>query len=68
MADIVSGHRVGPFIVICDTEGLRHSIRTNSVLAISDADDQQVTTRLLLYGGQKILILLPFDEVLLWFS
>jgi len=68
MTDILSGRRLGPFIVIQDSEGLRHAIRPGAVIAISDADDLQGTAYLSLPGGRCVLIHSSFDDILRLFA
>ncbi|TDH60240.1 hypothetical protein E2C06_23210 [Dankookia rubra] len=68
MNEIVSGRRLGPFILLTDGEGLRHAVRANAIVALSDADDQLGTTTIQLPGGRALLILVPFEDVLAWVS
>lgn len=37
---VISGERVGAFVVFVDENGLRHAVKLNSVLSLSDADDR----------------------------
>ena len=62
------GRRVGPFVLFADDDGLRHAIRLHGVLALSDADDLQMATVMLMPGGRVVMIREPLDEVLGWFS
>jgi hypothetical protein len=64
----VSGGRFGSFVVFVDGEGLRHAVRSGSVLALSDGDEAQDTTIMQLPGGRTVRILTPLEEVLRWFS
>lgn len=68
MADLVSGERFGPFIVFRDSDGLRHAVRLGTVLAISDAGDQQGMTWLSLPGGRQIIVHASLEDVLQWFA
>lgn len=62
------GRRVGPFVLFADDEGLRHAIRLQGVLAVSDADAVQDTTTMLIPGGRVVLVREPLEEVLGWFA
>jgi hypothetical protein len=64
----VSGGRAGAFVVLVDSEGLRHAVRPGSVLALSDGDEAQDTTVAQLPGGRALRIAAPLEEVLAWFS
>ena len=68
MNDIVSGQRIGAFVLLTDEEGFRHAIRPNAVLTLSDGDDQQGTTCVQLPGGRVVLIHASLDDVLMWFG
>ena len=50
MADLVAGERVGAFVVFIDEDGLRHAVRCQAVLALSDADGAGSDTILQLTG------------------
>jgi hypothetical protein len=66
--EIVAGRRIGPFVVFVDGDCRRHAVRLASVLAISDADEQQEATVMQLPGGRAIQIYATLDEVLTWFG
>ena len=67
MADLVDGGRVGAFIVFVDEDGLRHAVRCQAVLALSDADGAGSDTILQLTGNRVVRLTRPMDEVLEWF-
>ena len=62
------GRRVGPFVLFADDDGLRHAIRLQGVLAVSDADAVHETSTMLMPGGRVVLIREPLEEVLGWFT
>jgi hypothetical protein len=65
MADLLSGVRLGPFIVFKDENGLRHAVRQGAVLAISEMDEGAVTIQMT--GGRAALVRQAFERVLRWF-
>jgi hypothetical protein len=67
MADVVTGERVGGFVVLTDEDGLRHAVRSVAVLALSDADGTGSDTVMQLPGNRVVTIRRPIDEVLGWF-
>ncbi len=68
MVDIISGQRVGGFLVLRDDEGLRHAVKAGAVLALSDADDAGDATVMHLTGGRVVVVRRSIDEVLAWFT
>lgn len=66
MADIISGERLGPFLLLKDENGLRHAIRHSCLLALSDGSDEQDVTVAQLPGGRSMTIHVGLDEVLTW--
>lgn len=66
MADIVSGERCGPFLILKDENGLRHAVRQNCILALSDGSDEQDITVAQLPGGRSMTIHANLEEVLTW--
>lgn len=68
MADIVSGGRVGGFVVFTDGDGLRHAVRPGAVLTLSDGDDMGEITMMQMPGNRAVLIRRRLDEVLEWFG
>ena len=67
MADLVTGERVGAFVVFIDEDGLRHAVRCQAVLAPSDADALAGDTMLQLSGNRTVTVRCPLGEVLGWF-
>ena len=59
MADIVSGQRVGGFIVFQDEDGLRHAVRCGAILASSAMQ---------MSGNRVVIVRVGFDDVLGWFG
>lgn len=68
MSAVVTGRRIGAFVVLADEDGRRHAVRLGSVLALSDGDERQDTTAMQLPGGRAVLIQPPLDEVLGWLA
>ena len=67
VADLVTGERVGGFVLFLDEDGLRHAVRCGAVLALSDADSGGRETVMQLPGGRAVLIRRSVAEVLDWF-
>ena len=67
MSMIISGERVGSFIVLKDDDGMRHAVRLGAVLAMSDGIDGLGTTIIQLPGNRTVLVHASLDEVLTWF-
>lgn len=67
MADVVTGERIGGFVVLTDEDGLRHAVRSGAVLALSDADGTGSDTIMQLPGNRVVTIRCPISEVLDWF-
>ncbi len=66
MSDILSGVRVGPFIVFKDADGMRHAVRQGAILAISECDGDIVTISMT--GSRSALVRQAFDRVVAWFG
>ncbi len=66
MADIVSGVRVGGFVVFRDDNGRRHAVRQAAVLTISETDDDMTTVQMT--GSRTALVRQAFERVLSWFG
>lgn len=62
--EIVSGERIGSFLVLVDQDGVRHAVKPGAVLCVSDADQGRDATVLQLPGGRVLLVPQPMDEVL----
>jgi hypothetical protein len=60
-----SGYRVGSYLVLVDTEGLRHSVRLSAILSVSDADMCQDTT-VVIAAGRQILVPEAWETVMTW--
>jgi hypothetical protein len=58
--------RTGRYLLLRDRDGLRHAIRSGSILAISDADGSEGLTVILLPGGRILVVPIPLDEILGW--
>ena len=67
VVDMLTGRRVGPFVIFVDGDCRRHAVRLASVLALSDGDEQQETSIMQLPGGRAVRICAPLEEVLSWF-
>lgn len=65
MADLVTGMRIGPFVVFKDADGMRHAVRQGAILAVSEADGDTVTIQMT--GNRTALVRQAFDRVLTWF-
>ncbi len=65
MSDILSGVRVGPFVVLKDADGMRHAVRQGAILAISEHEGDVVTISMT--GSRSALVRQAFDRVLSWF-
>ncbi len=65
---LAAGLRRGRYLVLVDTEGLRHAVRIGSVLAASDADSNQDLTALQLPGGRCVLVRCSLDDLLDWLA
>ncbi len=68
MGDIVTGERVGGFVVLTDEDGLRHAVKSGAVLALSDADGTGRDTVMQLTGNRVVTIRQSMEQVLAWFS
>lgn len=68
MSTVITGTRIGAFVIFADDEGLRHAVRLGSVLALSDADNCQDSTIMSMPGGRVVLIRAALDEVVSWFT
>ena len=68
MNEVITGTRMGAFVLFVDSDGLRHAVRLGSVLALSDADSCQDTTVMQMPGGRAVLIRASLEEVVGWFS
>ncbi len=66
MADILSGVRVGPFVVFKDADGMRHAVRQGAILAISECEGGVVTIQMT--GSRVALVRQAFERVLTWFG
>lgn len=67
MPDLVTGCRVGGFVLFKDEDGLRHAVRAAGVLALSDGDHNSDVTIMLMPGNRAVVIRQSLDEVLSWF-
>ena len=68
MNEVITGMRVGAFVLFVDDEGLRHAVRLGSVLALSDADSCQDSTVMQMTGGRSVLIRASLEKVISWFT
>ena len=67
MSDLVTGQRVGGFILFKDDDGLRHAVRASGILALSDGDHHGDLTIMQMSGNRAVVIRRPLEEVLSWF-
>lgn len=67
MADLVTGHRIGGFVLFQDDDGLRHAVRAAGVLALSEGDHDGGITIMQMPGNRAVVIRRSLDEVLSWF-
>ena len=65
MADILSGVRIGPFVVFKDENGLRHAVRQGAIMSISECDGDMVTIQMT--GSRTALVRQAFERVITWF-
>ncbi len=65
MTDILSGARVGPFIVFKDADGKRHAVRHGAIMSVSEDEDDVVS--IAMTGNRTALVRQAFDRVLSWF-
>jgi hypothetical protein len=63
--DILSGVRVGPFIVFKDADGMRHAVRHGAILSISEGEGDVVS--ITMTGSRTALVRQAFERVLAWF-
>lgn len=68
MNEVITGTRMGAFVLFVDDEGLRHAVRLGSVLALSDADNCQDTTIMQMPGNRSVLIRASLEKVISWFT
>jgi hypothetical protein len=60
-----NGYRVGAYLVLVDTEGLRHAVRVNAILSVSDADMCQ-DTAVVVAAGRQIIVPSSWETVMGW--
>jgi hypothetical protein len=60
-----NGYRVGSYLVLVDTEGLRHAVRVTSILSVSDADLCQ-DTAVVVAAGRQIIVPASWETVMGW--
>ena len=66
MADLVGGHRQGPFVVFEDEDGLRHAVRLGAILSISEMAGECNATVVQLSGQRSAVVRRTFEQVLSW--
>lgn len=59
---MVSGERMGPFLVLIDGDGLRHVVKTSAIRAIHDGDPCQDSTIIEVAGGRAFTLPVPLDQ------
>ena len=75
----VQGERIAGFILITGIDGIRYAVRQHAVSVISDHDEAQDETQIVLHGGAVVRVrpsattarrAVPcsLDEVLAWFA
>jgi hypothetical protein len=62
------GERIAGFILITGIDGIRYAVRQHAVSVISDHDEAQDETSVLLHGGTVVRVPCSLDEVLAWFA
>jgi hypothetical protein len=65
MTDLMSGVRIGPWVVFRDQEGMRHAVKQGAILSISECEGE--VTSIVMTGSRTALIRQTFDRVLTWF-
>jgi hypothetical protein len=65
---IETGHRVGGFLILVDSEGCRHAVRLAAIQCLSDTDPCADATLMILPGGRQVTIPRRLDDVLGWVS
>jgi hypothetical protein len=63
-----SGEGSPGFILITGIDGIRYAVRQHAVSVISDHDEAQDETSVLLHGGTVVRVPCSLDEVLAWFA
>jgi hypothetical protein len=64
----IQGERIAGFILITGIDGIRYAVRQHAVSVISDHDEAQDETCVLLHGGAVVRVPASLDEVLAWFA
>jgi hypothetical protein len=64
----IQGERIAGFILITGIDGIRYAVRQHAVSVISDHDEAQDETSVLLHGGTVVRVSCSLDEVLAWFA
>ena len=64
----IKGERIAGFILITGIDGIRYAVRQHAVSVISDHDEAQDETSVLLHGGTVVRVPCSLDEVLAWFA
>ncbi len=66
MTELMSGVRIGPWVVFRDQEGMRHAVKQGAILTISETDQDLVTIQMT--GSRTATVRQAFDRVLAWFK
>jgi hypothetical protein len=64
----IQGKRIAGFILITGIDGIRYAVRQHAVSVISDHDEAQDETQIVLHGGAVVRVPASLDEVLTWFA
>lgn len=68
MSGVPPAYRAGPFLMFSDPDGMRHAVKLNGVIGLSDADETHDTTLMLVQGGRILILGEPLDVVISWFA
>ena len=68
MSDVPPSYRAGPFLMFSDPDGMRHAVKVNGVIGLSDADETRDSTLMLVQGGRVLVLSEPLDVVISWFA
>lgn len=60
------GQRIGRYVLLVDSDGMRHAIAISAALALCELDGGG--TVLMLPGGKMVRLEADLDDVLLWLN
>lgn len=58
--------RAGRYLLLRDREGLRHAVRSQAILAVSDLDGGEDMSVVMLQGGRVLIVPTPLPTLLAW--